>query len=684
MIITTQYQPQMNDIRAFFKTNENENDNENDITNILAGLIHKEDGIPENIPPSAKGQRWTVEGEGQLLDELNKHISISNIAKNHNRTYGGIKSRILEIACKMASNDLPMEEIIQTTKLDETQINEAIEKKKYYKQKVEEKKQINAKTKAKENTKKEYSEQKKTSTSTDDVNQPVTRNIIKHKLSIEQECALQQFENGDNLFITGEGGTGKTLLIRHLVKSSIHRGRKIQVCAMTGCAALLLECNARTIHSWSGIRLGKGEIDDIIESIAYNHVARNAWQKTDVLIVDEVSMMSKRIFELLNIVGKRLRKCYSKPFGGLQVVFVGDFFQLPPVCMNNAQEGEDLFCFESEDWLHTFPMDNHIVLKTMFRQDDSVFRRILGNVRMGNVVAEDVSVLKKYINRKFDSEKYQGIIPTKLYPTKNKVDNVNREMFQQLKGDSYSFQFVSRSNCDKYMDGSDKEIPSNVLSKCRKNLTPKKLEFESATLANNSPCVKTLELKIGANVMCTVNLDIENGICNGSIGKVVDFIKDSKTQTNLVPVVLFSNGHKVAMSVKYWQSEDYPTIAVGQYPLCLAWAMTIHKIQGATLSMAEIDIGRGIFECGQTYVALSRVKNMEGLYLSNFEPNKIKTNKKVKMFYQDIPEVEYEVEEEEVKDEVEDEVESENETLEPDEYINDENLADFTKFTAPS
>ena len=323
-------------------------------------------------------------------------------------------------------------------------------------------------------------------------------------------------------------------------------------------------------------------------------------------------------------------------------------------------------------------MDNHIVLKTMFRQDDSVFRRILGNIRMGNVVAEDVSVLKKYINRTFDSEKYQGIIPTKLYPTKNKVDNVNREMFQQLKGDSYSFQFVTRSNCDKYMDGSDKEIPSIVLSKCRKNLTPKKMEFESATLANNSPCVKTLELKIGANVMCTVNLDIDNGICNGSIGKVVDFIEDSKTQTNLVPVVLFSNGYKVAMSIKYWQSEDYPTIAVGQYPLCLAWAMTIHKIQGATLSMAEIDIGRGIFECGQTYVALSRVKNMEGLYLSNFEPNKIKTNKKVKQFYQDIPEVEYEVEE------VKEEVESENETLEPDEYINNENLADFTKFTAPN
>ena len=229
----------------------------------------------------------------------------------------------------MASNDIPMEEIIQTTKLDDAQINEAMEKKKYYKQKMEENKQIKDKIKAKakanpntksnENTRNESLKQKKNSMSPDDAKQSVTRNIIKHKLSIEQECALQQFENGDNLFITGEGGTGKTLLIRHLVKSSIHHGRKIQVCAMTGCAALLLECNARTIHSWSGIRLGKGEIEDIIESIVYNHVARNAWRNTDVLIVDEVSMMSKRTFELLNVVGKRIRKCYSKPFGGLQV-----------------------------------------------------------------------------------------------------------------------------------------------------------------------------------------------------------------------------------------------------------------------------------------------------------------------------------------------------------------------------
>ena len=169
-----------------------------------------------------------------------------------------------------------------------------------------------------------------------------------HTLSIEQECALQQFENGDNLFITGEGGTGKTLLIRHLVQAAKHNGRKIQVCAMTGFAALLLNCNARTIHSWSGIKLGKGELNSIVESIIYNHVARNMWRNTDILIVDEVSMMSKRIFDILSHVGKKVRKCYDKPFGGLQLIFVGDFFQLPPVATNDALDGDESFCFESD------------------------------------------------------------------------------------------------------------------------------------------------------------------------------------------------------------------------------------------------------------------------------------------------------------------------------------------------
>jgi ATP-dependent DNA helicase PIF1 len=126
---------------------------------------------------------------------------------------------------------------------------------------------------------------------------------------------------------------------------------------------------------------------------------------------------------------------------------------------------------------------------------------------------------------------------------------------------------------------------------------------------------------------------MDNGICNGSQGIVIDIIENGPTPN---PIVKFSNGIIKRISPHYWQSEDYPTLAVGQYPLCLAWALTIHKIQGATLSMAEIDIGRSIFEYGQTYVALSRIQSLEGLYLSAFNPNKIRANPIVKEFYANI------------------------------------------------
>jgi ATP-dependent DNA helicase PIF1 len=144
--------------------------------------------------------------------------------------------------------------------------------------------------------------------------------------------------------------------------------------------------------------------------------------------------------------------------------------------------------------------------------------------------------------------------------------------------------------------------------------------------------------------MCTVNLDMDSGICNGSIGIVADFVIKMGVP---IPIIQFSNGIKREMPINYWHSEEYPTIVIGQYPLCLAWAMTIHKIQGATLPMAEMDIGKSIFESGQTYVALSRVKSLDGLYLSHFFPQNIRANEKVTVFYDTIPEVEYEMEEEE-------------------------------------
>ena len=153
-------------------------------------------------------------------------------------------------------------------------------------------------------------------------------------------------------------------------------------------------------------------------------------------------------------------------------------------------------------------------------------------------------------------------------------------------------------------------------------------------------------MKVGALVMCTMNIDLENGICNGSQGIISEI---SETEYGPIPTVIFSNGKSRQMNIHWTQSEEYPCIAVGQIPLCLAWALTIHKIQGATLDMAEIDIGSQIFECGQTYVALSRLRSLQGLYLSAFNPERIKINPQVKQYYSEIPEHDYIIKEESLK-----------------------------------
>ena len=460
-------------------------------------------------------------------------------------------------------------------------------------------------------------------------------------LSPEQCHALQIFEKGENLFITGPGGTGKTHLIRTLVKSAENRQKKIQVCALTGCASILLGCNARTIHSWSGIRNGKGEIDKIIEDIRRNKKLMKNWKEIQSLIGDEVSMMSQKILELLDEIGRNIRHCHHKPFGGIQIVFTGDFYQLPPVG-NVGEPGSTEFCFESPVWREIFPLENHIELSTMFRQKDPIFQSILLNVRKGRINAEQIVLLQKHVNREYNPEEHNGVIPTKLFPTIARVDHYNRMMFDQIQEISYDYEVQIKINCITFLE-SGRVIAKEDIDKCKK-ITKTIQEREIEYLKNNTPCVDVLSLKKGAVVMSTVNLDIENGICNGSTGVIIDFQTRLGSIPN--PVVKFANGIQKVMEIQYWQSEEYPSIAIGNFPLRLAWAMTIHKSQGATLSLAEMDIGKSIFEKGQTYVALSRVQSLDGLYLSDFNPKNIQANPKVTAFYETIEPIEYEYEEE--------------------------------------
>lgn len=455
------------------------------------------------------------------------------------------------------------------------------------------------------------------------------------QLSTEQQYALQQFSEGKNLFITGPGGTGKTKLIHHLVENAKTAGKPYQVCAMTGCAAILLSCNARTIHSWSGIKTARGPEETVVAAVLRNKRTVAIWRKIKILIVDEVSMMSEKIFNILNEIGKKSRKSIL-PFGGIQVVFTGDFYQLPPVPAAGEPTTEK-FCFESVNWHNVFPLKNHIQLVTMFRQTDPLYIDILQQIRVGELTEENKKILQGYVKREYDPAQHNDCILTKLFPIRSKADYVNQAQFAKIEEQEYTFECIKKTDCSTYIENN---IPLSLetMIKCRA-LEQKDIEFELETLLSNTGCNESISLKKGCAVMCTVNIDMESGICNGSQGTIIG-VTTTGSGTGpgeALPIVKFSNGQVRTIQRHYWQSEEYPTIAIGQIPLTLAWALTIHKIQGATMSMAEIDIGQAVFEYGQTYVALSRIQTLDGLYLSAFHAHRIRANPKVTEFYRNIP-----------------------------------------------
>jgi ATP-dependent DNA helicase PIF1 len=452
------------------------------------------------------------------------------------------------------------------------------------------------------------------------------------QLSLEQQHAFAKYRLGHNLFITGSGGTGKSYLIKTIKKDLETRAVKHAVCALTGCAAVLLNCYAKTIHSWSGIGLGVGTKEEIVDKAIRNKRATTNWKTTQVLIVDEISMMSLKVFEAIEQIAKCAKRQYLRPFGGMQVIFIGDFYQLPPV-------KDTQFCFESPLWGDTFNPENHIHLKTLYRQTDPEYIRILTEVRDGVLTEESLEALTIRLNTKYDPTKNNGIVPTKLFPRNADADRINQTMYAKLVETEEKYNLKTVNNLRMFNETS-LPIPLDIMTKCVE-LKDEEVEQQMKLFCENSNLTQTLSLKKGAIVMCLANLDTDAGICNGSQGIVVDFV--SNAQNVKCPMVKFLNGVVMMIQPRVYQHGDYPKFGVIQLPLRLAWAFTIHKSQGVTLDIAEIDIGSSIFEFGQTYVALSRIRSLNGLYLSSFNPRKIKTNPTVSAFYKTIPEITEEI-----------------------------------------
>ena len=438
------------------------------------------------------------------------------------------------------------------------------------------------------------------------------------KFTASQQKAIDKYINKENIFITGPGGSGKSAVIRKIVEHADKTGVRYQVCGLTGCASVLLKCGAKTLHSWSGIGLGKGAIEIVSHKVAANKYKRNNWRNVDLLIIDEVSMMSEHLIELLDMTAKKCRK-NNKLFGGLQVIFSGDFYQLAPVGdRDDESKRTHNFCFESPIFDQLFPNDNKICFDEIFRQTDNTYTKILNQIRVGKISKKSIKTLTERVGKKYTGT---DIKPTRIYPLKRLVNRLNSTSMEKLNTVEKKFKIEAAP------------LPDMESFKAL-NITPDQIKSEIEYLKNNVNCDKTLVLKKGAQVMCIVNIEVDGSsasICNGSQGIVEDF--DSITG---YPIVKFRNGITRLMKPHSWESELYPNVSVLQVPLILAWAITIHKAQGASIELAEIDVGNSVFACGQTYVALSRVVSLDGLYLTSFNYRKIKVSSKVKKFYSNL------------------------------------------------
>jgi ATP-dependent DNA helicase PIF1 len=427
-------------------------------------------------------------------------------------------------------------------------------------------------------------------------------------LSNEQQIIFEKYVKGENIFITGVGGTGKTRLIQYIAEDAKNKEKNFQVCAMTGCAAVLLNCSANTLHSWAGIGLARGNINEVVNRVIKSKFRRKNWNRIELLIIDEVSMLSEKLLIILDMIGKKIKK-NMKPFGGIQIIFAGDFHQLPPIG-DEDDPGSINFCFESEIWNLLFPIENQIQLKTIFRQKDPIYQKILQEIRDGRIHKSSINILKKYIRI---PDENMEIKPPILLSRRKDVDEINLKNLNNLKTNEKNFNLQDNIEIeDKYKNTFNND----------------EIQYELNYLKNNILAESKLTLKIGAQVMCIANIDIEgtNAIVNGSQGIIKDFI-------NNYPLVEFRNGETRIIKEHIWKSEIIPNIGIKQIPLIYAWAITIHKAQGLTLETGMIDVGKNVFECGQTYVALSRLVSLDGLYLIAFDPYKIKLFNKVIEFY---------------------------------------------------
>lgn len=374
--------------------------------------------------------------------------------------------------------------------------------------------------------------------------------------------------SGENVFLTGAPGAGKTYVLNHFVKRAERAGKRVAVTASTGIAASHL--GGTTIHSWSGL----GILDELspsdLKRLGGSDRLIKRYNNTDILVIDEVSMLHGQRLNMINQLAKLLRSS-STPFGGLQVILVGDLFQLPPVTRNSSESD---FAHLSEAWSELAPKTCYLSEQHRQSSGDALLD-LLTAMRSGQVEEIHETMLQD----RLDSEPPEAGSITRLFSHNVNVDSINQQHLDEIPEAAKTYIMQTK--------GAKAKVEQLVKSVLAPEL---------------------LELKVGAEVMFVAN-NFGSGLVNGSRGQVISF-------EGGYPKVQLSGGRIVKVEQHTWTlTEDGRVRAeVSQLPLRLAWAITIHKSQGMSLDAAEIDLSRA-FTPGMGYVALSRVRSLEGLYL---------------------------------------------------------------------
>ncbi|NTW14805.1 MAG: AAA family ATPase [Candidatus Moranbacteria bacterium] len=400
-----------------------------------------------------------------------------------------------------------------------------------------------------------------------------------------QDQALSILRTGASVFLTGEAGSGKTHVVNRYAAYLRSRGIPYAMTASTGIAATHIR--GTTIHSWSGVGANRDMSDEGFEQLVKNRRAVRRIREARVLVIDEVSMLDARVLSLVERMCRRAKGSTSLPFGGLQVVLVGDFFQLPPV----SREGASRFAFESSAWDALRPVVCY--LHEQHRQEDPAFLSVLSAIRRDEVGEEHLALVRGRILGRDDVPDED--LPV-LFSHNADVDGLNAAALDRLPGRSRVFLMAKR--------GPDKPLEALV----RGCLSPERLE-----------------LKEGASVMFTKN-NPDEGYVNGTLGTVIGFDAAKK-----FPIVRTRDGEAVTVAPAEWLVEEGEEIVarVRQIPLRLAWSITIHKSQGVSLDAAVMDLSR-VFEYGQGYVALSRVRTLAGLSLVGLSDRAFATHPSVR------------------------------------------------------